>query len=65
MEATVERPPTFSARRRVLRSTDRPQVIACGWCKGFVHEEWVNDMQIYVHDERPVTNHEVLPYKIR
>ena len=63
MEATIERRHTFNARRRVLG--ERPQVIACGWCKGFVHEEWVSDMQRYVHDERPATDHEVLPYRVR
>lgn len=37
---------------------------ACGWCKGFVHEELVSDMRRYVHDEPPLTEHEVLPYPI-
>lgn len=40
-------------------------VMRCGWCKGFVHEERVSDMQLYVHDEKPVTPHEVLPYRER
>lgn len=39
------------------------QEMACGWCKGFIHEEWISGMQLYVHDEPPVTDHEVLPYR--
>lgn len=60
------------AERRKLRKvptmpayTERRQIMACGWCKGFVHEEWVSDMQRYVHDEKPITDHEVLPYRPR
>lgn len=64
MEATKTRA-TFDPRMRRLDRRARPRVMACGWCKGFVHEEWVSDMQIYVHDEKPVTAHEVLPYPVR
>lgn len=59
MEAIVDRP------RHKRREQDRPRVLACGWCKGFVHEEWVMGTKTYVHDERPVTSHEVLPYRVR
>ena len=38
-------------------------VMRCGWCKGFIHEELQSNMQRYVHDERPRTDHEVLPYR--
>lgn len=59
MEATIE-------RRRVPRfGKETWAVWRCGWCKGFVHEERVSDMQRYVHDERPATTHEVLPYRVR
>jgi hypothetical protein len=46
--------------RELLRAVWR-----CGWCKGFVHQEYVSDMTLFVHDERPVTRHEVLPYRER
>lgn len=58
MEATIERVP-----KRFGHETW--EVWRCGWCKGFVHEERVSDMQRYVHDERPATDHEVLPYRVR
>lgn len=38
--------------------------MACGWCKGFIHEEWMDGMSRYVHDQTPVTAHEVLPYRV-
>ena len=46
------------------KTRKQPQM-ACGWCKGFIHEEWVSAMRRYVHDEKPTTNHEVLPYRVR
>lgn len=54
-------------RRRVPRVARHEEwaVWRCGWCKGFIHEERVSDMQRYVHDERPATDHEVLPYRVR
>ena len=39
------------------------RIMRCGWCKGFIHDEWIGDMLRYVHDERPRTEHEVLPYR--
>jgi hypothetical protein len=50
---------------RKRRNDARPKLIACGWCKGFVHEEYRDGMVRYYHDERPVTMHEVLPYRVR
>lgn len=51
------------------RSIERPRRVfelwACGWCKGFVHEEKVSKMSRYVHDEPPITNHEVLPFRVK
>lgn len=38
------------------------RVVACAWCKGFAHWEW--HLRRYVHDEKPVTEHEVLPYEV-
>jgi len=38
--------------------------MACGWCKGFIHEERVSSMRRYVHDEEPLTRHEILPYRV-
>lgn len=61
MEALIER---RTHRRRDLRQADRPKIMACGWCKGFVHEARVSDMIRYIHDERPITDHEVLPYRV-
>jgi hypothetical protein len=58
MEALIE-------RARTRRHDIERAVYACGWCKGFVHEERVSDMARYVHDEKPLTPHEVLPYRVR
>lgn len=62
MEATIER---LKERRRARRIEEERAIYACGWCKGFVHIERVSDMQRYVHDEKPATDHEVLPYRVR
>jgi hypothetical protein len=40
------------------------QLMACGWCKGFIHEELMGGMSRYVHDDEPVTRHEVLPFRV-
>lgn len=64
MEATIERRRPMKVPTLPLHWQER-RVMACGWCKGFVHEEWVSDMQRYVHDEKPTTDHEVLPYQVR
>jgi len=52
--------------RKRIRQVDKPWLVVmrCGWCKGFVHSEIVSgDMTRYVHDEKPRTEHEVLPYR--
>lgn len=63
MEALIERrvPKTPTMPRWAIDTGEW----RCGWCKGFVHEERVSDMQRYVHDEKPATDHEVLPYRVR
>jgi hypothetical protein len=45
------------------RLTD--QAMACGWCKGFIHEEFRGGMWRWIHDQQPRTLHEVLPYAVR
>ena len=37
--------------------------MACGWCKGYIHDAWISDMQLYVHDVTPTKPHEILPYR--
>jgi hypothetical protein len=60
---------TLTQRRRRWTPKTPPwqeerRVVACGWCKGFVHAEWRSGMSRYVHDEQPTTEHEVLPYQV-
>lgn len=60
MSVTAEK--IAAPRRR--RIDEREAVYACGWCKAFVHWENRGGMFRMVHDERPATEHEVLPYRI-
>ena len=52
-------------RVRVWREEERQAIWACGWCKGFVHQEFRGGMYRMIHDEEPATKHEVLPYRVR
>lgn len=56
--ATVER------ITRPRRRTDARADWRCGWCKGFIHMEVISAMQRWVHDDKPTTSHEVLPYRV-
>lgn len=67
MEAIEERPrviTTYAYPHKLSHQLLGAGIYACGWCKGFIHEETVSNMQRYVHDEEPVTKHEVLPYRV-
>lgn len=35
----------------------------CGWCKGFIKQHVSGTTWRWVHEETPVTPHEVLPYQ--
>ncbi len=63
MNAVAQRKRLITPRTPIWQQTRR--VMACGWCKGFIHEEWRSGMSRYVHDEEPLTDHEVLPYRVR
>lgn len=61
MNALDIKPERRQLREPRQRPVDLP--MACGWCKGFIHEEIVSTMRRWVHDEAPATNHEVLPFR--